>query len=135
MTTHANIICMPQLQAWDQLQMTVKLAKQLKVWHVQSFAFQGNYAAFSNHSRLVWCHNGIQPQALCPSIATASEHCGHMQLLQAESRFAYWFQHCLCCGQQCGCMMNIFTMTIHFVHACCSLMHVLPLPLLGLNSS
>ncbi len=43
-----------QLQAWVHLQMTVKLAKQLKAWHLQSLAFQGNYAAFSNHSRLVW---------------------------------------------------------------------------------
>jgi len=44
---------MAQLQAWDHLQMTLKLAKQLKDWSVQSFAFQGNYTAFCNHFRLV----------------------------------------------------------------------------------
>ncbi len=40
---------MAQLQTWDYLQMTLKLAKQLKDWAVQSFALQGNYTAFSNH--------------------------------------------------------------------------------------
>ncbi|DBA70349.1 TPA: hypothetical protein ACH3X2_011770 [Trebouxia sp. C0005] len=64
------------LQAWDHLQMTVKLAN-LANWPslrtLQSFAFQGDYAAFSNHFRLVRCHKGLEPQAPYQSIAIASE--------------------------------------------------------------
>lgn len=63
---------MARLQVWDHLQMTVKLAKQLKDWNVQSFAFQGEHTACSNHFKLVWYHKGIEPQAQSPATAVAS---------------------------------------------------------------
>ncbi len=64
---------MAQLQAWDYLQMTLKLAKQLKDWAVQSFALQGNYTACFPPFQTGVMPQSIMPQAPRSSIAIAAE--------------------------------------------------------------